>query len=105
MAAACAHAPPPQEAQPPRAAVDLDAARAQLRAAIEAEPDDGEAYRDLLHLEVSTGNLPAARGVAEKLEAAAREHTVPGNEADDDVTGEEAVTGSRLRENASSAWV
>jgi len=83
----------------------LDEARAQLRAAIEAEPDDGDAYRELLHLEVTTGNLPAAREVAEKLDAAAREHTAPGNEADEDITGEEAVTGSRLRDNASSAWV
>ena len=83
----------------------FDDARQQLRAAIEAEPDDGEAYRELLHLEVTGGNLPAARAVAENLEAAAREHTLDAEGADNDVTGEEAVTGSRLREHASSGWV
>ncbi|TMB31468.1 MAG: tetratricopeptide repeat protein [Deltaproteobacteria bacterium] len=83
----------------------LDDARGQFRAAIHGEPDDGDAYRDLLHLEVSTGNLPAARAVLENLEAVAREHTLDAEGADNDVTGEEAVTGSRLRENASSGWV
>src|SRR5438105_5900543 len=83
----------------------FDDARQQLRAAIEAEPDDGEAYRELLHLEVTGGNLPAARAVAENLEAAAREHTPDAEGADNDATGEEAVTGSRLREHASSGWV
>src|SRR5436305_4101238 len=52
----------------------FDEARAQLRAAIDAEPDDGEAYRELLHLEITTGGLPAARAVADRLDAAAREH-------------------------------
>jgi tetratricopeptide (TPR) repeat protein len=83
----------------------LDDARQQLRAAIDGEPDDGEAYRELLHLEVSNGNLSAARAVAENLEVAAREHTLDAEGADDDVTGEEAVTGSRLREHASAGWV
>src|SRR5205823_72712 len=41
----------------------------------------------------------------ENLEAAAREHTPDAEGADNGVTGEEAVTGSRLREHASSGWV
>jgi len=83
----------------------FDDARQQLRAAIESEPDDGDAYQELLHLEVTGGNLPAARAVAEHLEAAAGEHTLDADRADNDVTGEEAVTGSRLREHATAGWV
>ncbi|MFL5379637.1 MAG: tetratricopeptide repeat protein [Myxococcales bacterium] len=83
----------------------LDEARTHLRAAIAGEPDDGEAYRELIHLEISANDLPRARAAAESLDKAAKEHLQDSEAADADVTGEEAVTGSRLREHASAGWV
>ena len=43
--------------------------------------------------------------MAERLEQAASAHLLDADAADADVTGEEAVTGSRLREHATAGWV
>jgi tetratricopeptide (TPR) repeat protein len=83
----------------------LDEARLHLKAAIAGEPDDGEAYRELIHLEIAANDLPAARAAAESLDKAAKEHLLDADAADADTTGEEAVTGSRLRDHASAGWV
>jgi tetratricopeptide (TPR) repeat protein len=80
-------------------------ARNELKLAIEGAPEDGEAYRELLHLEVSTGDLAAGRAVAERLEKTALQHLVNSEDENADVMGEESVTASRLREHASAAWV
>ena len=49
-----------------------DEARGHLAAALQADPDDGDALRESVRLEVSRGQLPAARNAAERLAAAAR---------------------------------
>ncbi|MFL5372952.1 MAG: tetratricopeptide repeat protein, partial [Myxococcales bacterium] len=42
----------------------LDEARTHLKAAIAGEPDDGEPYRELIHLEIFANDLPRARAAA-----------------------------------------
>lgn len=47
-------------------------ARGYLKTAIDADPDDVSALRELVRLEVSTGRVPAAHAAAEALAAAAQ---------------------------------
>ena len=62
-------------------------ARAAFRAAIAAQPDDPEAYRELIHLEATEGAASEAAAVAQALEVEARRNL------GDAAAGERAVQG------------
>src|SRR5437762_3238390 len=69
---ACAH----QQALPARTAESRDRpvdARNHLRASIEAEKDDPDAYRELIRLELSLGDTATAESVAQQLSQTTRD--------------------------------
>ncbi len=85
-------------------------ARTQLRAAIEAAPDDAESARELVRLELTLGNLAAAQEVAVALAArsrAAQERADRQQHDDgrDAGVGAALVAAGRLRNQAAGAWV
>lgn len=85
-------------------------ARTQLRAAIEAGPDDPDAYRELVRLELTLGNLSAAQETAAALSAksrAAQERAgrQQRDEERDAESGAALVAAGRLRDQAAGAWV
>jgi Flp pilus assembly protein TadD len=97
-------------------------ARASFRAAIAAQPDDPEAYRELIHLEASEGAASEAAAVAQALEykarrnlgdAAAGERAVQGplgivadssGVVQEDDLGNLTWRAQRLRESAAEGW-
>ena len=79
-------------------------ARNHLRAAIEGDPDDPDAYRELVRLELSLGNLAAAEEIAGKLLQASNAAQLRAQQPDDS-RGGALVTADRLREQAAGAWV
>ena len=81
------------------AAGRTDDARRHLRAAVAAAPEDADAYRDLVRLEIDQGNLPAAAAAAGELGEAA-ERASPEASAET-----EAWAGARLRAQAADAWL
>src|SRR2546428_3897359 len=75
-------------------------ARDHFQAAIESQPDDPDAYRELARLLLSTGDAPGAQVIAEKLgERVQRVQDL----ADDD--GDALVAAERLREQAAGVFV
>lgn len=96
-------------------------ARTQLRAAIEAAPDEPDARRELVRLELTLGNLAAAQEAAAALSArsnAAQERAGPqrrDEERDERDAGSGVgggagsgaalVAAGRLRDQAAGAWV
>ncbi len=83
-----------------------DQARDLLRSAVEAQPDDPEAARELVRLEVAQGDLLAAKAAAVALTKAlhaVQEQAAAGARADDD--GETTWTAEKLGEQAAGAWV
>jgi tetratricopeptide (TPR) repeat protein len=84
--------------------------RSHLRAAIDAEPQDPDAWRELVRLELSLGNLAAGEEVAGQLsavmqEAQQRAQRQQRDEEPDDSRGAALVAADRLREHAAGAWV
>ena len=79
-------------------------ARNHLRAAIEGDPDDPDAYRELVRLELSLGNLAAAEEIAAKLSKQSNGAQALAQQPDDS-RGGALVTADRLREQAAGAWV
>ena len=85
-------------------------ARTQLRAAIEADPAEPDGYRDLVRLELTLGNLAAARETAAALSARSRaaQQRAGRQQGDDDrdeTSGAALVAEGRLRDQAAGAWV
>src|SRR5882762_8196367 len=79
---------------------NLPEAREHFQIAIEGQPDDPEAYHDLVRLPLATVDAPAAEAVAERLAIRLRgAQERPG----DDVLG--LVTVDRLREQSAWVWV
>jgi len=75
-------------------------ARDHFQAAIESQPDDPDAYRELARLLLSTGDAPGAQVIADKLgERVQRAQDL----ADDD--GDALVAAERLREQAAGVFV
>jgi len=75
-------------------------ARDHFQAAIEAQPDDPDAYRELVRLLLSTGDVAAAQAVAERL----GERVQPAQGAAED-DGDALVAADRLREQAAAVFV
>ena len=75
-------------------------ARDHFQAAVDGQPDDPDAYRELARLLVSMGDAPGAQRVAarlgERLQAAQK---LSGDDAD------ELVAADRLRDQAAATWV
>ena len=75
-------------------------ARDHFQAAVDAQPDDPDAYRELARLLLSIGDAPGAERVAarlgERLQAAQK---LSGDDA------EELVAADRLRDQAAAVWV
>jgi len=84
-----------------------DDARGHLRAAIAADPASADAYRELVRLELSAGNMEGACDAAERISQLSREaQERAGREADtEDGRGGTLVDAERLREEAASAWL
>ncbi len=85
-------------------------ARNHLRAAIEGDADDPEAYRELVRLELSLGNLSAAEETAGKLAEASRAAQLLAerqqhDEESDPGRGAGLVAADRMRDAAAGAWV
>ena len=85
-------------------------ARTQLRAAIEAAPDQPDARRELVRLELTLGNLAAAQEAAAALSArsnAAQERAGPQQRDAGNGSGGGAalVAAGRLRDQTAGAWV
>ena len=88
-------------------------ARLQLRGAIEAAPDDPDAYRELVRLELALGNLAAAQETAAALaarsraaqERAGRQRSPQMEDGGEAGSGAALVAGERLRDQAAGAWV
>ncbi|MCA1829682.1 MAG: tetratricopeptide repeat protein [Myxococcales bacterium] len=85
-------------------------ARNHLRAAIEGAPQDPDAYRELVRMELALGDLAAAEEVAGKLAEATRSAQQQAqkqqhDEEPDESRGAELVTADRMREQAAGAWV
>src|SRR2546430_141027 len=75
-------------------------ARDHFQAAIESQPDDPDAYRELARLLLSTGDAPGAQVIADKLgERVQRAQDL----ADDE--GDALVAAERLREQAAGVFV
>jgi len=88
-------------------------ARNHLRAAIAGAPDDPEAYRELLRLELSLGNFAAAEEIAKQITEASRaaqnraeaEQQRESVTRDDESRGAALVAADRLRDQSAGAWV
>ncbi len=85
-------------------------ARNQLRAAIEQAPDEPDAWRELVRLEISLGDLASAEETARRLAEAshAAQARVQRQQQDldrDDSRGAALVEADRLRDQAAGAWV
>ena len=85
-------------------------ARTQLRAAIEAEPDHPDAWRELVRLELTLGNLAAAQETAAALSARSRQAQERAgrqqrDEERDPEGGAALVAADRLRDQSAGAWV
>ena len=88
-------------------------ARNHLHAAIAGAPDDPEAYRELLRLELSLGNFAAAEETARQISEASRaaqkraeaEQQREAVLLDDETRGAALVAADRLRDQAAGAWV
>ena len=79
-------------------------ARTHLRAAIGASPEDADAARALVQLEIAQGDLTAATAAAADLTAALhRAQKAAASDADGD--GGEVWTAQRLADGAAAAWV
>jgi tetratricopeptide (TPR) repeat protein len=75
-------------------------ARDHFQAAIQAQPDDPDAYRELERLLLSAGDAPGAQAVVDKLgERVRRAQDLDGDD------GDALVTADRLREQAAAAFV
>src|SRR5207253_2288178 len=75
-------------------------ARDHFQAAVEGQPDDPDAYRELARLLLSIGDVPAAQRVAERLgDRLQAAQKLSGDDAD------ELVAADRLREQAAAVWV
>jgi len=74
-------------------------ARNHLRAAIEAAPDEPDAYRELVRVELALGDQAAGEEAATRLSEAMREAQRHADE------GDALVKAQRLREQAAAAWV
>src|SRR3989442_102594 len=75
-------------------------ARDHFQAAIEAQPDDPDAYRELVRLLLSTGDVAAAQAVAERLGERVQPAQGAADEDDDAL-----VAADRLREQAAAVFV
>jgi tetratricopeptide (TPR) repeat protein len=78
-------------------------AQTHLRAAITSAPDDPEAYRELVRLELRLGDMFAAVDIAQKLSQ--RSIEAQGRARHDQGDGALTVTADRLRAQAAAAWV
>ena len=75
-------------------------ARDHFQAAVEGQPDDPDAYRELARLLLSIGDVPAAQRVAERL--GDRLQAAQKLSSDD---ADELVAADRLRDQAAAVWV
>ena len=82
-------------------------ARQHLRAAIVGAPDEPDAYRELVRLELAVGQYDAAREVAQKLSQALHDAQARTGRADDteEERGAALFAAQRLRDGAAAAWV
>ena len=78
-----------------------DEARAQLRAVMEAAPQDPDAYRELVRLEIGQGDLQAAARVARQLGDVAERASPAGS----GVESADSLLVGRLRAQASDTWL
>jgi Flp pilus assembly protein TadD len=81
-----------------------DDARAELRAAIALAPQDPEARRELVRLEIASGDLRAAAAAAEEFGRVAERASADGRSGQPDAW-DETFRVSRLRAQASDAWL